>query len=317
MKLMPLVFFILSIVLGGCASIVEDPVFPPALEAEYPTAEVWACDRVPDNLGQTSCALPKGSLLNEINLQVATYYKGTVSVVGEACGIRIDKTYDGTKLLPIKLPGILKSNCLLTVTVSPKFPKEEDSGIVIHSLRGHVAVKALGINDKVWSGHAAKIIDPTFNHKVVLWVGGKQEIRVVVAGCGLDAYDQKHQIDGLYEFNTNEIFVPGIGQKTCVLEGVIINRFKDILFTVVVSVYNSDFNPLPVPEIKMDGDEIEVIADDAVSAIAFDDQYEIARSKTFKKIDWSKPHYIRLLTVKGRAVLGIWEPGTGVWQWKN
>jgi len=101
----------------------------------------------------------------------------------------------------------------------------------------------------------------------------------------------------------------------CMMEGFInSSAFVDVDFNVLVAKYNAEFTQLPIPVVKINGDKIEIIADDAVSIVSLDNEYEIDYEAKFD-FDRTKPHVIRLLTVKGRSVIGLIEAGGQQWEW--
>lgn len=307
---------VLLLVVTGCGkNIRPDPVFPPSIEAEYPSAEVRACGKLMQ-LGQSVCSLEKGKPYNNVKLSVYTYYKGVVKVAGRGCQLEQELSYDSTGLMEISIPGIADRNCLITVTVQPKFPNEENSGIKVNSLRGWVAIRVLPANS-AWRSDAKKVTG-NFSSRSKMFVGEQAEdVQVVVDGCDVVGFTKNIKpVAGYIEIELSEILKPELALGTCVLQGYVRSKvFKDVLFNIMVSKYDPRFTPLPLPVVKINGSKIEVSADAAVSAISVNDEYEITNSGKF---DWKadQENTVRNITVGGRSAVGVWKPGKG-WAWKN
>lgn len=317
MKYLP--WFLLLALVAGCAGKIRpDPVAVSAMDAGYPSAEVRACGKEPDELGLVPCSIKEGQLLDSLKIQVVGYYKGTIKFSSDECGVNQEVSYEGTALVPLSIPGEASRNCLVTVTVSPNFPRESSSGIKVHSLRGHVYIHVLKANENFWNGHARKVTG-NFSSHLSLWVGNQTEVRVVLAGCGMaQPWDKRLPVvDGSVDVELSEIIPQEPAVKTCILEGVIISQvYKDVLMSVMVSKFDDRFTPLPIPVVKVDGDKLIVEADAGVSAIALNQEYKLNRKAKFK-FDPKAVNYLRMVTVAGRAVLGIWNPQSQDWSWKN
>lgn len=316
MKIFAVLLLVLAVVGCGKGNLRQDPVWPVPFDAEYPTAEIQACGMVHD-LGHALCAVERGQPYNQVKLGVYVYYKGTVKVASRDCDLDEEFTYDQTGVLPINIPGGAGKNCNITVTVQPKFPKEEN-GVKIHSLKGMLFIRVLEKTNKNWKGFAEKIAGKNFSATITMWVGKQDsDVEVNVGGCGSAGYKAvARPVDGFVEFEVEDVLPADMPLKTCTMEGYVRSKvFKDFLFNVLISKYDERMTPLPIPAVKIDGKKIIITADSAVSVIAVNDKYELSNEV---KLDWKadQVNTVRLLTVSGRSVVGIWTPGKG-WLWKN
>lgn len=103
----------------------------------------------------------------------------------------------------------------------------------------------------------------------------------------------------------------------CILEGLVVNpEFKNLQFSVVIAQYSTLFAPLPFPTVKVVGKELQVIGDASTGVIALNESYAMGREAKFS-FDATKPHVLRLLTAKGRSVLGEYSPSNKSWRWQQ
>ena len=310
-----LLFSILLLVTGCAGTLKEDPSWPTPIDAEYPSAEVWACGRLQD-MGQNVCSIERGQPYDKVKMAVAVYYKGTVKVSSTNCGLETELSYEKTGLFDIQIPGIAQKNCVVVVTVIPQLPDQKNSGIRVYGLRGYLAIRVLDKGNN-WTGTTKKITG-SFSSKEVFWIGRqKTDVDLVIDGCGLPTFKKKipAPTEGIVEFNLNEVIPKDMPQQTCVLQGYFRSQvYKDSLFNIMVSNYDERFTPLPIPVVNIDKEKIEIVADSSVSIIAVNDEYKIANKAKFKFV--GDRNVVRLLTVNGRTVTGIWERDKG-WTWKN
>ncbi len=300
----------------GCSHIRPDPVLPPSIEAQYPSLEIQACGQLPDELGMVLCPVVKGEPLSRLNFRVMGYYKGTIKVASKECEIDESISYEGTGLVQIPLRGTAEKSCVASVTVSPQFPREEKSGIKIHSLRGHLVVRVLPAGQQ-WVGFARKVTGD-FSSGLRMWVGPQESVLVLVAGCGQSVYNEVHQVvDGFLDLNLSSLVPKVMPIQVCVLEGAVVSQdYQDLLFSVAVANYDPRYTSLPIPSTRVEKGKLYVNADNAVSAIALNEEYRLNNKGSFK-FDPQVTNYLRLLTVAGRALLGVWLPEQQVWQWKK
>lgn len=306
--------FVVSVMFTGCSHLREDPVAIPAIEAGYPTVEIIACGNRWNGLA--ICKVRKGEPYSTINLKIQTYFEGTVAVDAKNCDIDLAPpiSYENSELLEIKLPELANRNCLISVTVSPKYPREESQDIKVYSYRGHIAIRVVEDNEMGWHGRIAKVTG-SFSEIMDIFVGTQTGVRVVASGCGTRIYDKMFSTpNGYVSIPVHNIVSSNLGVKTCVIEGFIRDsQYDDILFNIILAKYNKKFVPLPTPVIEIRGNnEIRIKGDEAVSIVSLNDKYEIDMEAKFD-FDPNKQNVIRLLTVKARSVIGIWKAGD--WEW--
>ena len=316
MRFFTVLFVVLALVGCGGQKLHQDPVWPVPFDAEYPTAEVQACGVLHD-LGHALCSIERGQPYDQVKFGVYVYYKGTVKVASRDCGLDEEYTYDQTGVLPISIPGNATKSCNITVTVQPKFPNEESSGIKIYSLKGMLFIRVVEKTNKNWKGFAEKVSGQNFSATINMWVGKQDtDVEMNVAGCGSSLKKVLKPVDGYVELELEEALPADMGLRTCTLEGYVRSKvFKDLLFNILVSKYDERTVPLPIPVAKIDGKKITITGDSAVSVVALNEKYEIDNTAKF---DWdaTKTNTVRLLTTSGRSVVGTWLPGKG-WTWKN
>ena len=299
---------------SGCAgSIVNDPVLP-AIEANYPTAEFHACGE--HWLGSGICRVQKGLKYSYINLKVQVYYSGTLSVVSKDCQLDTRLTYEGTQLIPITIPGTAERNCLISITVSPRYPNNDKDPIRVYSFRGYLALRQLD-SSKSWKGFTRKVTG-SFSSAMKIWVGGTKPVRFVASGCGkTKPIDTKMELDnGYLKFDLSEIVPKGMLPKTCVVTGFIRSQYPDVIFNILVSKYDPRFVPLPIPAVIIERGKVQIISDSAVSVIGLNNKFEVINHGRFK-IDIRNENFIRNLTTGARSVLGIWNVKTQSWRWQQ
>lgn len=313
---------LLTVVTGcGTMKLREDPVIPAAV-AGYPTLEFSACGKTYHGLGV--CYLNRGEAFDSVELRVQGYFQGTGRVVSQACKLDYTFTYKDSELIRIKLPNSEpEKNCAVNITLSPEYPKEWRSGIEVYSLIGVLAVR-LQDGEETWSGETRRL---TGNWKSNLHLSlgpAHSSARVVIRGCGI-AYDKALKAEGGELYIPLEQAVKRQERGLCVAEGVALTNGVDFTFSVLIAQYATElpndpkwagfgFGPLAIPVTELSGSKIKLTGAEQVSVVSMDRSYEV-QSKASFKFDRNKPHIIRLITVKGRTVLGFWEPGDQEVRW--
>jgi len=313
-----LILGFLSLIIVGCTSLRPDPSIP-ALKVGYPSLEFRACNKVWHGIG--ICSLDSGDYYDRVSFQVQGYYSGTGKIFSNNCQIDQTFSYSDHELISIPINGQAEKNCLISVTLSPKYPKQDNSGIAVYSFRGHLAIKIK--KDEQWSNAVKKVTGNwKLNHKIDL--GGGDEVRVVARGCGV-AYDKPLKVkDGILTVPIHEA-VKIENKGLCVLEGVVIDpEYEDVLFTAVIAQYRtklpadedwyeSTFSQLATAGLKFKKrDKIEITAPSVVSVISLDNQYRMTIKKKFK-FDKNQDHIVRIFTVKGRSSISIWKAEEQAW----
>lgn len=320
-----LILVAMLILTGGCGTIKlkEDPVIPAAV-AGYPTLEFSACGKT--HHGLAVCYLNKGEHFDSVELKVQGYYHGTGRVVSQACKLDYTFTYKDSELIRIKLPDSEpEKNCAVNITLSPEYPKEWRSGIEVYSLTGVLAVR-LQDGSETWTGETRKL---TGNWKSNLGISmgpAHTKARVVIRGCGIN-YDKTLLATGGQLYVPLEQAVKREERGLCVAEGVALASDVDFTFSVLVAQYATElpadpkwsgygFGPLAIPVVEFSGGSIKLTGSDQVSVISLDSKYKVDSKASFS-FDRSKPHIIRLITVKGRTALGFWLPGDQEVSWNQ
>jgi len=242
---------------------------------------------------------------------VQAYYNGTVAVVSADCDLDMRMTYRGTQLIPIKIPGLGARDCLISITVSPEYP--EDVGVRTYSFRGYLGIKHMAVQRK-WHGFNKKISGAS-KAWATMWVGNEDQIKLHVAGCGITNNSKVMNLNqGFLNLDITRLLPKNMPLKTCVIAGAIRSKYPDIMFSVLVSKYDSAFELLPIPNVEVGFDEITIKSDRTASIIGFNDEMEISNCSEFE-VDGSRQNVIRVLTTGGRSVLGIQNAETSKWEW--
>lgn len=299
----------LVVLFTGCSGLRPDSVKISAYDAEYPTAEL-RLNGAPVN-GISHLVLHPGDLLEEkVDLSYQGYYKGQVKIDSKRCGIDEKFRYDGTGLYKFPLTGKATTSCYIDFVVNHEWKHEERSGLEISPFKGRVwliVVKNDGKKIYVQRNKVGKYADRFF---LIHAPGEGPEVRVVFAGCGVD-YDKRLPVKAEYV----QVFLSDLKPTgtRCGISGKMIGN-EVVRLKWMVFRYHPDFTPLAIPEIKIKKDKIKIRASKSVSIIALDEQWDIDYKTSFD-FDPTKPHILRLLTVKARFLIGIWDPGRQLWTW--
>lgn len=308
-----LVVILLSV--SGCGKMLRPDSVIPASQANYPTAEFNACGKKWQGLG--FCSLDEGKSYSDINFQIQGYHSGTIRVTSVDCSIDDDFIrYDGSQSIPFSIPGIAKKSCLISFVVSPEYPKEYNSGLVVNSLKGHLWI-SVGSPTKIREGFTSKVQEDA-DEILPLQVDAPGEYRVAFRGCETK-YDKVHEVgeDKLIQIHLKDLLVKeSFGVSSCIYAGGIEDSSKSVRYiTWMVFGYDKKFVPLPHPVIVFEKENILIKADVNVSVISLDDDYQIDNEATFKKFDRTIEHTLRMITVGGRLLIGIWDAKKGEFKW--
>lgn len=279
-----------------------------AIGGGYPTAEFTACGGLWHGVG--ICVVEEGSDLEDIDFAIQGYYAGSVRIDSGQCGITDTRIYRDNQQIKNILHGEATRSCVLTFTVSPEYPGQKNSEIVTSSFRGHLRLKVIPKGQYIKS--AVFRIPETFHKTWSFGVGEEGPVEVYFEGCGISYHKQftpgaNHRVSVPLE----DLF-SGTA-RTCVLEGVVRSKkYKDLLLTAIVAVYSDAFNLVPLPLIEYKNQRLKVVADPAVAVLSVGSEYVLDNQHSFKV---SRKSIIRMLTVKGRSNLGIFDPATGSVEW--
>jgi hypothetical protein len=297
--------------LSSCAAVLKpDPVLVSAVDANYPTAEFQACGRIWHGLG--TCAVEEGAPSSAVNMQLQGYFEGGIVVDSVGCGISQKQTYRDNELVRVEFPKPISDDCILTFRISPELPSQDKNSQVVYPLKGHLLVKVLRKGDEVKLGTLK--VTGRWQRTEKLWIGGTNEmVDVYLNGCGKNLRLKQELVNGYALVKLHDAVDYKIG--TCVIDGVIVHpKYQDLRIDVLVAQYDERFTPLAIPTVSYDKDRIIVQADPAVSVITLDRQ-AINNSDASFKFDRSQAHILRLITVKGRSVIGEFDPEKGQWKW--
>jgi hypothetical protein len=293
----------LLIFLSACVSSLRPDSSVPAIQANYPTAEFVFDHKIYHGLGIVSVL--QGSDLSQLDLEVQTFSSGAIKIDSRDCGLSVSQDYKDFEKVRVPLSGAAIKNCLVTVTVTPRYAPQSNSPIEVFGLIGNFAIRVIRPGE-TWIGSAHKVTG-NFSKELVYNVGGSGRVRAVFSGCGVN-FDEVLDLDqnGLLHLDLARLV--DVPRGTCVLEGVVISPvFQDLLINEIVSKYDPAFTPLPIPAITISGARLKIDADNTVSLIGVDDAYKYASSVTVRNFDSSHRTVIHALTVRGRSVVCVWE----------
>lgn len=282
---------------------------PAASQANYPTAEFVACGKAWHGLG--TCFLKRGELLDSVGLAIQGYNRGTIRFVSQDCFIDETLRYENNQRVRIGLSGVSNQSCLLSFVVTPEFDPGQTEGVIIRSFKGHLWLAVREKEDvsvefisKTPEGGDAEIRIP---------VGSPGLHRVVFRGCDVGFDEAVEAIDGTISIRLQQV-IPSIGLKRCILQGGVEDSDRNKFITWMVWGYDKNFVPLPIPVIEIYKNRISIIGDPNVSVISLDEEWKLKNIARFK-FDPMTPHVVRLLTVGGRSVFGIWNPDRRSFEW--
>jgi len=293
----------------GCGSRIKRDDNIPASHANFPSAEFSACGKRFIGLGQ--CPVIKGEPNDSVKMQIMAYFAGTVRVVSQECQIDSSFRYNGSGFIDIYIPGRGRNNCVISFVVSPEFPKEDKSDIIVHSVEGHLLLRVTDPNGK-WVGHSQKVRQGA---RFQFRIESDRPANFFLVGCGVEITDRRTPFEGAIEVGTDELGNDAI--RACVYDGALIfDDNTEQRFTLAAWYFDPKYLRLPIPIIESNSRSINVLADGTVSIIAFDDQIEISNESRFR-FDDTQTHVLRLLTVAGRTLVGDFDPQSGRWKWMD
>lgn len=303
MKLIP--FLLLGLLLSGCGKNLRPDRFPPATLSNYPSAEFYACGERWVGLGY--CELQAGDSVSSLEFSIQGLYKGRIRIFSEALPADVIFSYDGSKKIPVDLRGRPTQPIVLGMAISPSFPAGNDKAVEVY---GAFAFLLINVVQPEETSNFYKSLQPA---------GIDQTIRVPVTGASdLGVFSQECGVE--QEFIVNADPYPlklssliGIeDQGSCIFY---IGTELSQMSVWMSWRYASDFKPLAIPSLEVKGKKLHVEAETGVTLIAKDTAYVVNNKGKF---DWSsnKPSVLRLFTVKGRTLVGEYQPGEG-WTWKR
>ena len=291
----------LSLLMSGCSGVKlnKDPS-KPSITSNYPTAEFYACGGHFVGLG--ICDLSVGEDISSLDLSVQGYYQGRIRVFSEALPADITLNYDGLKNIPIDLTGKPKQPVLIGITHTPRFPNEENQAIEIYGVIGFLWVNVVYPGES-WHHYTSKSVEG-INDLVEIDVREANRLELISEGCQIDETIDVSQRDYYTVSLFNIVDDLSIGQ--CVIDIAIIGT-RDRFLTWLSWRYDRNYRPIAIPSWKLSGQEISFKAEKHVSIISVDDEWVIGNEADFDFYRMT-PHAVRLLTVKGRLIVGLWRP---------
>lgn len=290
--------------LAGCETLRDDNSVP-AVRSNYPTAEFSACGKVFHGLG--ACPIYPGQNPNSIGFYIQGYYSGSIRVFSAECGLDRTVTYSNSERVVFDLPNNIDKSCLIDFSVSPEYPQQDKNAVVVYGLSGQLFLKVvLPGEDWVWVSN--RFPKNSFEYVTVPMVGSEARVVMYSKLCETNFDKVLPIVRGQIELSTDDI---RLYEDKCVLNGVMINDRKRY-FTWMSYRHAKEFVPLGIPKIELNGDKLSVVGDSAVAVVSLNEKYELGNTASFK-FNRLRTNILRLLTVKGRSVIGIWE--NGVWTW--
>ena len=309
----------------GCVHIkkpINDPS-PPAAESNYATAEYQTRDLLGKNEVEMHYGLGDAYILigdeyNNLNLKVQGYFDGVIKVDSGLCNISETTTYKSSELVPIKVPGVASRSCLIDIVVIPKFPGEE-LGVLTHEFKGQLMVHAVD-GEYPWF---VTNDNPRFGEEVSLHLESPfgdfgpppMPAYFSVAGCG--------ELEGYVDYDGDGVTLPLSAivdlksVRKCYLQGLAEIWGKSVFFTWRVWAHDANFTPLSKPKLAIKKSilskkqkKISVAGNPSVTFVGLDNDWVFGSEASFK-YDSTKPHTLRLLTIKGRSVICLWIPSEG------
>lgn len=295
----------LALLTYGCggAGLRPDPN-PYALASNVPTAELVACgSRV---MGLKTCAIERGRPLSDVQIDVQGYNQGGVLATSEKCEVEFPVRYTGHAQVRVPLTGIARESCIVAVTITPEFPSERDSALVIGALKGFVWVRVTDPGE-AWRGFETKIAAGVDTSIEVPAFDG-QPNHIMVRGCGAKIDRDGMPEQGVMRVKLSEMPDPGV--KGCVYEGAVISKGQALLFSWVVWRHTKDYVPAATPAVLIEGKRLSIAGDPSVSVLSLDGVYRLTSGRTFN-FDPARAHVVRALTIGGRNVVGEYDPKGG------
>ena len=305
---------ILISTLVGCGAHLRPDVVDYAIPSGYDTIEISACDNF--SYGSGYCYADKGTPLSHLKIAFQTYYAGKIVIDG--CGINISKRYLNSEVIQVDDSTPVKTDCVMTVTISPDYPKQTSSPVHIGGLRGHFYVFAKDQSyDSYYQINQVPLAGagyPTFT----MPLSGEFEANVTIVGTGEGCtikYNQHFSApDSNLELPLEKIF-PGSIVTNCVLRGQVSTPSADFRFIWVLNYYSTKFVRLSEPAIQWSSDtKLCITSDENTSIINVAGKYVINTNGCFK-IKKTDSFIIRALTVGGRSAIGFWDPALQAVKW--
>jgi len=296
--------------LVSCVKRIRPDSSVPAAQSNYPTVEFKVNGVTAQGL--IILEMQQGDPLDSVSFSVQGYYSGKITIRSKDCQIEQRERYEKNQVLTYELSGPAVKSCLISVSLQPEFPKEKNQSIQIHPFEGHAFIRVSRPGEH-WNGYTTKTrfdVDAVLD----LPVNSLGSVYAAVQGCGAQFEGPLPVKAGNAKLKLSQLIQP-FQPESCIFQGVFVDGNDIKFFSWMVWMYSKEFIPLSVPLVKYKGKKIQVIGQDSVTAISLDDQFDLDFDSKFK-FDRSIPHVLRLLTVTGRSMIGVYRPEQG-WTWLN
>lgn len=288
-------YLLLLLITAGCAGKIRPDYGMPAMDAGYPTAEIIACDSRWNGLA--SCVLDRSTF----SFSIQGYYTGTIQADSGNCNLHEKVRYANSEAKTFSVAPT--QSCVIDIIVSPEYPGEGDSGLHISSLKGRIY---LSVGNYFVASAKVKA---TTNNELHVPAKGKK-IRTIFRGCNT-TFDRELSVKVSYvDVKLSDLIVTD-DRKDCIFEGGLAGQTR---VAWQVWIYDRLFTSIADPVTEIANHKLKVSSESSISVIALDNTYKISNNATFE-FDILKDHVLRLLTIGGRNVIGLWSPQQGEWTW--
>ena len=282
------------LIITGCGSLRPDYSMS-AIDANYPTAEMYCNGKVYHGLGICSF---KGN--GPIEIAVQGYYKGSVKINSERCGLDVAQSYTDSEKHEIMLNP--KSSCVIDFVVSPTYPKKSE--VKVRSFKGRLYLKKLP-DEKDFQSLTSRASQGT-NPFII--IESSTPSRIVFSsnetGCKFKFDKVINPINNKIKIKLGDIVGDTSKKMRCLFDGAIKKDGEWSRIAWMTWLHDKAFTILPSPKIEIKKDEIKIVADKAVGVISIGDKYKIKNKGSFKVS--GNQEIVRLLTTAARSVIGVW-----------
>jgi hypothetical protein len=258
-----------------------------ALKTNYHAAEIISKD------GTRSIGLAAFTIdpMKPVEFSVQGYGSGYVRIHSDACDIDESKTYSDFALVDFTV-FTADTRCLLDVFVEPQFKASQASGIKWQGMSGVILLK----RNKYPVTFVTKQISLGKTISLPLNLPDESQ-RVFIDGCGF-RFDHHMVMSSL---NLRIDLGLDFKDKLCVIEGFIDGKQHQEI-SILVSQYNIDYAPLPIPEVSFGPalGTFYVNADESVSIMNYGHQTKFSNASHFEN-EPARNYALRLYTVQGRT----------------
>lgn len=292
--------------MSGCGAQLRPDRFPAAVLSNYPSAEFYACGE--RWLGIGYCEIEAGHSVEEVGFAVQGFYRGRIRIFSEALPSDVTFRYSSSRRVEIPLSGAPRETIVIGMAVNPEYPAEQDAMIDLYGTVGWLIVNVIRPGEEFTFSRTR--LPTSVNQFTMMPTEGARELMAVSEEC---------QIEEVLPVSGPEtrVWLTSLTSNTRSLGSCLVFLATDTGRMKVWASwrYAEGFRPLAIPDVEVNGGKIKVRGETGVTIVALDSHVVVNREGEFGW-DPSKSHILRLLTVKGRTLVGEYEPGEG-WTWKN